>query len=66
MHKVTINVQQFMHIHVHMHSLNLLLESSVKELDEQVLFPVILSVVEHRQNHILHEPIGSVLGHLKD
>lgn len=49
-----------------MYSLNLLLESSVKELDQQVLLPIVLSVVEHGQNHVLHESIGTVLRHLKD
>ena len=48
------------------YSLNLLLECRVKELDEQVLLPVVLCVVEHRQDHVLHEPVGPVLRHLKD
>ena len=47
-------------------SLNLLLESRDEELDKQVLLPVVLCIVEHSQNHILHEPVGPVLRHLKD
>ena len=46
--------------------LYLFLEGRVKELDEEVLFPVVLGVVEHCQDHILHEPVGTVLRHLKD
>lgn len=50
----------------HRSSLYLFLESSVKQFDEQILLPVVLGIVEHRQDDILHEPVSLVLGHLKD
>lgn len=48
------------------HSLNLLLECGVEEFDEEILFSVVLCVVEHRQDDVLHKPVGPVLRHLKD
>ena len=47
------------------HSLYLFTECSLKQLDEQVLLSVVLCIVEHGQDHVLHEPVGLVLRHLK-
>ena len=46
--------------------LNFFLQSCVKQLDEQVLFPVVLGVVKHSQDDILHKPVCPALRHLKD
>lgn len=46
-------------------SLYFFLQCSIKELDEQVLFPVVLGIVEHSQDDIFHKPVGPVLRHLK-
>ena len=48
------------------HSLDLLLQCCIEQLDEQVLLSVVLGVVEHGQNDVLHEPVCLVLRHFKD
>ena len=47
------------------HLLYLFPECSLKQLDEQVLLSVVLCIVEHSQDHVLHESVGLVLRHLK-
>ena len=46
--------------------LNLLLQCSLKQFGQQELLPVILGVIEHSENHILHESVGLALRHLED
>ena len=47
-------------------SLNFLLQGSLKEFDKQKLLPVVLGIVEDRQDDILHEAVRLALRHLKD
>ena len=46
--------------------LNFFLKGGVKQLNEEVLFPVVLGIVEHSQDHILHKPVSPALRHLED
>ena len=46
--------------------LYLFLQCCIKELDEQVLFPVVLGIVEHSEHYVLQEPVCPALRHLKD
>lgn len=41
-------------------------ESSLKQFDQQILFTMILSIVEHSQNDILHETCRLALWHFKN
>ena len=45
--------------------LDLFLEYRLQELDQQEIFPVILSIVEYRQYNIAKEPVGLGKRHLK-
>ncbi len=38
----------------------------MKELNEEVLFSVVLSIVKNSQNNILHKPVRPILWHLEN
>lgn len=47
-------------------SLDLLLESRLKEFEQEVLLTLVGGVVVQREDHCVHELGGLVLGHLED
>ena len=48
------------------HLLDLFLQCCIEQLDEKVLFSVVLSVVEHSEHDILQETVCPALWHLED
>jgi len=53
------------YIHIFKHILNLFLDCHLKELDQQELLSVILSIVEHCHYNIFHESIVPGLRNFK-
>ena len=46
--------------------LDLFLQCCIEELDKQVLFSIILCIVEHSEHNVLQKPVCPALRHLKD